>query len=62
MELREPQPQRLLGLGRTKKLAVYILSALIIMAMIVWIGVLSWGLLTVSQWLVARFNSLWSWL
>jgi hypothetical protein len=62
MELREPRRQSPFGLGRTKKLAAYFLAALITVAMVVWIGVLSWGLLTVSQWLLARFHSVWSWL
>jgi hypothetical protein len=62
MELREPRRQSLFGFGRTsRKLAAYLLAALITVAMAVWIVVLSWGLLTVSQWLLASFHSFWSW-
>jgi hypothetical protein len=61
MELREPHGHLLSEAGRTRKLAIYFLSALIVVAVVVWIGVLSWGLLTVSQWLLAKFHSLWSW-
>jgi hypothetical protein len=49
MELREPHTP-LLWNARQKP-AVYFFSALIAVAVAVWIGVLSWGLLTVSQWL-----------
>jgi hypothetical protein len=62
MELGEPRPRSPFGLGRTKKLAAYFLVALITVAMVVWIGVLSWGLLTVSRSLLAHLLSFWSWL
>jgi hypothetical protein len=60
MDLRKPRRQILFGPGRTKKLAAYILSALITVAMVMWIGVLSWGLFTTSQWLLVLFRWLWS--
>jgi hypothetical protein len=47
-------------LAQTRKLTVYLLSAPIIVAVVVWIGVLLWGLLAVSQWLLDMFSSFWN--
>ena len=58
MDLRKSRRAPLFGPGRTKKVAVYVLSASITVAMVSWIGVLSWSLLTMSQWLLALLREL----
>lgn len=61
MELHEPHGRLLSEAGWTRKLAIYFLSALIVVAVVVWIGVLSWGMLTLSQWLLAKCHAFWAW-
>jgi hypothetical protein len=50
MELRRRPPP--FGLGRP--LVTYSLATVITTAMVVWVAVLSWGLLTALRWLLAR--------
>ena len=61
MELRNTRNPSPFGSGPTsRKLAAYLLASLVIVTMVIWIGFVSWGLLSLVHWLLDRVHFIWT--
>jgi hypothetical protein len=43
-----------------RKVAIYLLAALIVSVMIVWFGFLGWGAVAILQWMLSWAKNLWT--
>jgi hypothetical protein len=59
-ELAQPSRSRPAATQPGLKFAIYLLTALILSAMIAWFGLLGWGFLAILQWLWDCIKSFWT--
>lgn len=61
VELQDPLIKSRLSFAQTgRKLAIYILVALIASAMIAWFSFLGWGVIAILKWLLPCIKSFWT--